>query len=399
METVIDVDSEEEWEVSDESECVGDDSEEDPTYDHVEEARAKLSRMRLGSCRTREAESENPLELAEEDQETCDLVIDLFDRVAKKVKDGEINTLTIEECKVYLRRYSLRLSGNKAALQARIKEYLEISEGGGLKRYPVSSFNLNCKGDACTGDVVMFEQTGNVSRIVAGRVVKESYGAAKQQHTFTIEVLWSKGKKPLPALYPLLIKGRNLYKMKTMRQEWADEGKRQKVLEEKHRRGNAARCNRETRIREKEARLQAFKEPRNKPRTVGSDQRENIPPVLLEIPRPSRPELSNRDRWIEREINHHRTILPPVGRYPHGGVYPPSISCYGNPTRMMGCYDGGHGAGRSDGIIAHRPMILQAGFGPQRQKPLCLHFLQRRCRYGNSCKFSHLERENGMSYR
>ncbi|KDO39177.1 hypothetical protein CISIN_1g0392731mg, partial [Citrus sinensis] len=55
-------------------------------------------------------------------------------------------------------------------------------------------------------------------RIVAGRIVKESYGAAKQQHTFTIEVLWSKGEKPLPPLRPLLIKGRNLYRLKTLRQ-------------------------------------------------------------------------------------------------------------------------------------------------------------------------------------
>lgn len=56
------------------------------------------------------------------------------------------------------------------------------------------------------------------SRTVAGRVVKESYGAAKQQHTFTVEVLWSSGVRKLPPLTPLLVKGRNLYKMKTYRQ-------------------------------------------------------------------------------------------------------------------------------------------------------------------------------------
>lgn len=33
-----------------------------------------------------------------------------------------------------------------------------------------------------------------------------------------IEVLWSKGEKPLPPLHPLLIKGRNLYRLKTLRQ-------------------------------------------------------------------------------------------------------------------------------------------------------------------------------------
>ncbi|PKI69625.1 hypothetical protein CRG98_009980 [Punica granatum] len=55
-------------------------------------------------------------------------------------------------------------------------------------------------------------------RIVAGRIIKESYGSAKQQQTFTIEVLWSKGEKPLPPLHPLFIKGRNLYRFNTMRQ-------------------------------------------------------------------------------------------------------------------------------------------------------------------------------------
>ncbi|GKV47675.1 hypothetical protein SLEP1_g54552 [Rubroshorea leprosula] len=128
---------------------------------------------------------------------------------------------------------------------------------------------LEESGDACTGDVVMFKQnvyeTFNIAsrsasgppcgtRTVAGRIIKESYGAAKQQHTFTIEVLWSKGEKPLPPLHPLLIKGRNLYRLKTLRQRWEDEGKRQKVLMEKHSRGSIARSDREMRIQEKERR-------------------------------------------------------------------------------------------------------------------------------------------------
>lgn len=92
------------------------------------------------------------------------------------------------------------------------------------------------------------------TRIVAGRIVKESYGAAKQQHTFTIEVLWSKGTKPLPPLHPLLIKGRNLYRLKTMRQKWENEAERQKVISEKHNRGAVARSTREERIKEKKTR-------------------------------------------------------------------------------------------------------------------------------------------------
>lgn len=170
---------------------------------------------------------------------------------------------------MYLKKNGLRLTGNKDTLIQRIKEHLEIINGGGEKKYPPQSFVLNCKGDACTGDVVLFEQNVyemfNIAsrsasgppcgkRIVAGRIVKESYGAAKQQHTFTIEVLWSKGEKPLPPLHPLLIKGRNLYRLKTLRQKWEDEGKRQKMLMEKHSRGDVARADREARIQEKERR-------------------------------------------------------------------------------------------------------------------------------------------------
>lgn len=99
-------------------------------------------------------------------------------------------------------------------------------------------------------------------------------------HCEQIEVLWSRGEKPLPPLHPLLIKGRNLYRLNTMRQvrvlvecfysyidhhfsiiitllvnqKWEDEGERQRILLEKHARGGAARSNRDARIQQKEMR-------------------------------------------------------------------------------------------------------------------------------------------------
>lgn len=185
------------------------------------------------------------------------------------IKAGKLEKLKVEQCKAYLRKNGLRLTGTKDVLIQRIKEHLEILNGGGEKKYPECCFIVNCKGDACMGDVVMFEQKVyemyNIAsrssigpscgtRTVAGRIVKESYGSSKQQHTFTIEVLWSKGEKPLPPLHPLLIKGRNLYRMKTLRQTWEDEGERHKVLMEKHARGSLARSNREARVVEKEKR-------------------------------------------------------------------------------------------------------------------------------------------------
>ncbi|KAK3219506.1 hypothetical protein Dsin_013476 [Dipteronia sinensis] len=113
---------------------------------------------------------------------------DDFEFVHKIIETGAVEKLKLEQCKVYLRKNGLRLTGNKSTHIQRIKEHLHEGE----KKYPVSSFVLNCKGDACTGDVVTFEQN--------------------------IEVLWSKGEKPLPPLHPLLIEGRNLYCMETLRQ-------------------------------------------------------------------------------------------------------------------------------------------------------------------------------------
>ncbi|KAM0948871.1 putative transcription regulator SAP family [Dioscorea sansibarensis] len=181
-------------------------------------------------------------------EDPCERVIDLLKR--KK----SLDVLTLDQCKAYLRKHSLRLSGTKAACIERIQEHWRIKDGNGELLYPKSSFIIDCTGDVCKGDVVLFKQriyskfdkvTRGASvigkRIVAGRTVKESYGSAKQQHTFTVEVLWSEGNQALPPLFPLLVKGRNLYRLKTFRQPWNDEAERAKVLDEKHKRGAAAR--------------------------------------------------------------------------------------------------------------------------------------------------------------
>ncbi|XP_050285197.1 zinc finger CCCH domain-containing protein 62-like [Quercus robur] len=253
-----------------------DDSDKDPSYTILEKTSAKFSNLSIKNNKKSKARivEDNDMDCEGDSSEVEVVVPELdekdkksYEEVQKIIEAGQLEKLKVDQCKVYLRKNGLRLTGNKDTLIQRIKEHLEILNGGGEKKYPASSFVLNCKGDACTGDVVMFEQNVyemfNIAsrsasgppcgkRIVAGRIVKESYGAAKQQHTFTIEVLWSKGEKPLPPLHPLLIKGRNLYRLKTLRQRWEDEGKRQKVLMEKHSRGFVARSDRESRIQEKE---------------------------------------------------------------------------------------------------------------------------------------------------
>lgn len=105
-----------------------------------------------------------------------------------------------------------------------------------------------CTGDCVTGDRVAFERAtftgGSFGRfrskpkfagfeLIVGEIVADSYGADKQQHTFTI-------RRPDGSL--LKIKGRNLYANGTWRQPWADETERHAAAAEKHSRGDIARA-------------------------------------------------------------------------------------------------------------------------------------------------------------
>ncbi|TYI50070.1 hypothetical protein E1A91_D12G076900v1 [Gossypium mustelinum] len=202
-----------------------------------------------------EEEEEEEEENDSDDNDRTDNDDSLCNGVITLLKEGgDLESLSLKQLKAYLRNHGLRITGTKAVCQQRILEHWRIKDGRAEALYPRSSFFINCTGDVCKGDVVLFTQKvykkfnkmtrrGKLlgKRTIAGRVVKESYGKAKQQHTFTVEVLWSKGSKKLPPLFPLLVKGRNLYKLKTYRQHWSDEAERKHVLAEKHKRGNAAR--------------------------------------------------------------------------------------------------------------------------------------------------------------
>ncbi|OMP02068.1 hypothetical protein COLO4_11378 [Corchorus olitorius] len=225
--------------------------EEEEDYDDYENngfSNSDSSSSGEGETEEEEGDESDDDDRNEDDESLCNRVINLLK------EGGELESLSLKECKTYLRNHGLRLTGTKAVCQQRILEHWKIKNGNAEALYPRSSFYINCTGDVCKGDVVLFTQKvfekfdkvtrhGKVlgRRTVVGRVVKESYGKAKQQHTFTVEVLWSKGTKKLPPLFPLLVKGRNLYKLKTYRQRWSDEAERRKVLAEKHRRGDAAR--------------------------------------------------------------------------------------------------------------------------------------------------------------
>lgn len=109
-------------------------------------------------------------------------------------------------------------------------------------------YTINCTGDACVGDHVKFRRAVFEGRYpnsrfvgtqeIQGRIIRESYGAKKQQHTFTIKM--DDGTITL-------VKGRNLYRYGVFRKPWKDESKRELVLAEKHSRGEQARSEQERR--------------------------------------------------------------------------------------------------------------------------------------------------------
>ena len=96
---------------------------------------------------------------------------------------------------------------------------------------------VDCTGNAVKGDYVFFQRamfSGKYPNAVfdgyediEGLITNDSYGAQKNQHTFTIKT--STGDT-------IRIKGRNLYRNGTQRLLWDDESKRVEALENKYKR-------------------------------------------------------------------------------------------------------------------------------------------------------------------
>ncbi|XP_051214913.1 uncharacterized protein [Lolium perenne] len=198
------------------------------------------------SCDGNEGEAEAGPPGADRSEDASTKIADLLRR------GRNLERIKLVECKAYLKKNGLSQVGDMTTCVERIMLHWRFKTEDPEKIYPRSSFSINCKGDVCRGDAVLFKQKVHEKsgkrhskcigkRIVAGKVIKESYGKEKQQHTFTIQVFWSKGVGKLPPLNLLLVKGRNLYRMMTFRQSWTNEEDRSKALEEKHGRGDAAR--------------------------------------------------------------------------------------------------------------------------------------------------------------
>lgn len=120
-----------------------------------------------------------------------------------------------------------------------------------------TDFSIDCTGDVVTGDVIEFSEAvfgGSHrrpqylgDRLVQARVLRDSYGADRQQHTFTILILASSGVQALGTGAQTTRKGRNVYRHGTRRQPWHDEAARRQTAAEKHARGDLARATRDER--------------------------------------------------------------------------------------------------------------------------------------------------------
>lgn len=136
---------------------------------------------------------------------------------------------------------------------------------------------IDCTGDVVTGDQIRFTEAvfegshrnpkKRGQRTIEAQVLRDSYGAAKQQHTFTLRVLASEGYQPLETGAVVHRKGRNVYRNGVKRTHWPDElpapgkesdeshwrlyggisNERAAARSEKHQRGNQARFERDLR--------------------------------------------------------------------------------------------------------------------------------------------------------
>lgn len=117
--------------------------------------------------------------------------------------------------------------------------------------FAAGSYPIDCTGDVCIHDEIVFEEKvwgGSWrkpkcigARLIEATVLNDSYGVDKQQHTFTIRINNCTGDDPITPGTITTRKGRNIYRNGTNRKVWPDELHRNIIINEKHNRGDIAR--------------------------------------------------------------------------------------------------------------------------------------------------------------
>lgn len=125
-------------------------------------------------------------------------------------------------------------------------------------QHPCVMIWVNATGDVVAGDVVAFTESvfgGSFrkprflgERKIVAMITKDSYGVDRQQHTFTLSVIYSEGYNHLATGTTVRRKGRNVYRNETERLIWQIESDRREAAKEKHARGDLARSARDARV-------------------------------------------------------------------------------------------------------------------------------------------------------
>ena len=118
-------------------------------------------------------------------------------------------------------------------------------------------YNVNCTGDVVTGDCIRWTEAVFTEshcrpkfggeRTIEAEVVADRYGAAKQQHTFSLLVVRAEVTSAPELGSRIRRKGRNIYRNGCYRVAWKNEATRHHHQNEKHQRGDAARTARDYR--------------------------------------------------------------------------------------------------------------------------------------------------------
>jgi len=121
----------------------------------------------------------------------------------------------------------------------------------------MDDFTIDCTGDVVVGDTIFFTEIvwggsyrkpiNSGKRDIIAKVLKDSYGDRKQQHTFTLEIIDSVGVRALRTGLKINRKGRNIYRNGTRRLPWKCPEARDLAQNEKHNRGDEARRARDMR--------------------------------------------------------------------------------------------------------------------------------------------------------
>ena len=114
----------------------------------------------------------------------------------------------------------------------------------------MTGFDIDCTGDVVVGDRIQFTESvwqkrrhprKIGERTIRAVVIRDSYGALKQTHTFSLKIISCNGVMPYAQGKVITRRGYQIYRRGTLRSAWSNEPAREEALAEKHKRGEKAR--------------------------------------------------------------------------------------------------------------------------------------------------------------